>query len=82
VIKGKTRAFCRFSRRAFASSADHDDKLYSLFVLIIQQHVGYRPGRIEPRAIKRRPKPFPLLTESREIAREQVRKHGHPKKLK
>jgi hypothetical protein len=27
-----------------------DDKLYGLFVLIAQQHVGERPGRIEPRA--------------------------------
>lgn len=62
--------------------ADHDDKLYGLFFLIAQRQVGDRPGRIEPRAVKRRPKPFPLLTESREIAREKVRKHGHPKKLK
>ncbi len=62
--------------------ADHDDKLCGLFLLIAQQQVGDRPGRIEPRAIKRRPKPFPLLTEARAIARERVRKHGHPKKLK
>jgi hypothetical protein len=60
----------------------HDDKLYGLFFLIAQQQVEDRPGRIEPRAIKRRPKPFPLLTEPREIAREKVRKHGHPEKLK
>lgn len=60
---------------------NHDDKLYGLFFLIAQQQVGDRPGRIEPRAIKRRPKPFPLLTEPREIAREKVRKHGHPEKL-
>ena len=61
---------------------DHDDKLHGLFVLIAQQHVGERPGRIEPRAIKRRPKPYPLLTKPREIARAEVRKYGHPKKLK
>ena len=61
---------------------DDDDKLYGLFVLIAQQHVGDRPGRIEPRAIKRRPKPYPLLTKPRATARAQVRKHGHPKKLK
>ena len=59
-----------------------DDKLYSLFVLIAQQHVGERPGRIEPRALKRRPKPYPLLTQPRAIARAFVREHGHPKKLK
>jgi hypothetical protein len=59
-----------------------DDKLACLFILIAQQQVGNRPGRIEPRAVKRRPKPFPLLTKPRTIAREEVRKNGHPKKLK
>ena len=61
---------------------DHDDKLSALFVLIAQQQVGNRPGRIEPRAVKRRPKAYPLLTKPRQIAREDVRKNGHPKKLK
>lgn len=59
-----------------------DEKLACLFILIAQQQVGNRPGRIEARAVKRRPKPFPLLTKPRHIAREEVRKHGHPKKLK
>jgi hypothetical protein len=59
-----------------------DEQLQGLFVLIAQQRVGDRPGRIEPRAIKRRPKPYPLLTKPREIARAYVQKHGHPKKLK
>ena len=31
--------------------------------------VGDRPGRVEPRKIKRRPKPHPLLTEPRAQAR-------------
>ena len=61
---------------------DHEDKLYGLFVLIAQQRVGERPGRIEPRAVKRRPKRYPLLTKPRAQARAQVRKYGHPKKLK
>ncbi len=61
---------------------DHDEKLSVLFVLISQRQVGNRPRRIEPRAVKRRPKPYPLLTKSRQIAREDVRKYGHPKKLK
>lgn len=58
------------------------DTVCVLLLLIAQQHVGDRPGRIEPRAIKRRPKPFPLLTQPRAKARELVRKNGHPKKLK
>ena len=59
-----------------------DDRLAGLFILIAQQKVGNRPGRIEPRAVKRRPKPFPLLTKPRSMAQEDVRKYGHPKKLK
>jgi len=65
-----------------SQGSNQEDKLYGLFILIAQQRVGNRPGRIEPRAIKRRPKPFPLLTKSRNIARDEVRKNGHPKKLK
>jgi len=59
-----------------------DCKLAELFILIAQQKVGNRPGRIEPRAVKRRAKLFPKLYEPRAIVREHVRKHGHPKKLK
>lgn len=59
-----------------------DNQRATLFILIAQQRVGNRPGRIEPRAMKRRPKPFPLLTKPRPIAQEDVRKYGHPKKLK
>ncbi len=34
--------------------------------------VGNRPDRIEPRAIKRRPKPHKLLTKPRKEAREAL----------
>ena len=57
-------------------------KLAGLFVLIAQQRVGNRPGRSEPRAVKRRSKPFPLLTKPRAIAREEILMNGHPQKLK
>ncbi len=33
----------------------------TLFVLIAEQRVGNRPGRVEPRAVKRRPKPYSRL---------------------
>ena len=36
--------------------------------------VGNRPGRVEPRAIKRRPKPHDLLTKPRDQARAELRK--------
>jgi hypothetical protein len=66
----------------YAHRFDHHDKLDRLFILIAQQRVGDRPDRIEPRARKRRPKPYPLLTQPRAIMREHIREHGHPTKLK
>ncbi|MBA3487177.1 MAG: hypothetical protein H0T88_08325 [Lysobacter sp.] len=48
--------------------------------LIAGRRVGQRSGRIEPRAVKRRPKAFPLLTKPRHLAREEVRIHGHPRR--
>lgn len=53
-----------------------------LFMLIAEQRVGNRLGRIEPRAVKKRPKPYSKLMKPREQARDEVRKYGHPKKLK
>ena len=64
------------------SGTDCDDKLAKLFVLIAQQKVGNRPGRIEPRALKRRLKPYPLLTRPRHVETTSIQKKGHPKKLK
>jgi hypothetical protein len=54
--------------------------IHTLLLLISEPRVGLRPGRIEPRVLKRRPKAFPLLTKPRPVAREEVRKNGHPKK--
>ena len=65
-----------------ANYANADERIDELLTLVAQQSVGNRPGRIEPRAVKRRPKPYPLLTQARAVARENVRKYGHPKKLK
>lgn len=61
---------------------DDTESAEELLTLVAEQTVGNRPGRIEPRAIKRRPKPYPLLTQTRAEARKKVRKYGHPKKLK
>ncbi len=62
--------------------AKHGKAPSVLLVLIAQQRVGKRPGRTEPRALKRRPKPYPLLNQPRQLARQQVLEHGHPKNVK
>jgi hypothetical protein len=51
-----------------------------LLLLIAGPRVGRRPGRIEPRVVKQRPKTYPLMTKPRIEAREEVRLNGHPKK--
>jgi hypothetical protein len=43
-----------------------------MLLAITAYEVGNRPGRVEPRAIKRRPKPHDLLCEPREQARERL----------
>jgi len=48
-----------------------------LFDLIGQLRVGNRPGRVEPRARKRRPKPYPWLKIPRAQARANIMAHGH-----
>lgn len=55
-----------------------DAPIDGLFELIAQPRVANRPGRIEPRAVKRRPKPYALLSVPRSDARHFIRRYGHP----
>ena len=55
-------------------SGQHESLRDELFVWMAQIRVGHRPGRVEPRARKRRPKPYPWLKESRQQARQRIRR--------
>ena len=56
-----------------AISAEHQELLCELRLEhLASQLVGRRPNRVEPRAIKRRPKPHNLLTVPREQARKAL----------
>jgi hypothetical protein len=79
-FKHTVQLWLAWSQNTQATGAQVDEG--TLFILIAQKTVGNRPGRVEPRAVKRRPKPYPLLMEIRKKARERIRKHGHPKKIK
>ena len=61
--------------------SDHQS-LQILLLLMAQNQVGQRPGRVEPRAVKRWRKSFPLLTKPRQEMREIIKKSGHPTKAK
>jgi hypothetical protein len=49
----------------------------TLLRLIAQLRVGNRPGRLEPRARKRRPKSYQWLKVPRAVARQQIRELGY-----
>lgn len=65
-----------------SDDSDIDGRLHQLLMLIAQQRVGGRYGRVEPRALKRRPKPYPLLTRARQTERTEIQKKGHPRRAK
>jgi hypothetical protein len=68
---------------AWHHHAAHDhDQFQALLMMVGERRVGNRPGRIEPRAVKRRPKTYPLLITLRATARAKIRSYGHPKKVK
>ncbi len=77
-FKHTLQMWVAWSRRQFLSGAGEDTA--TLFVLIAQIRVANRPGRIEPRAVKRRPKPYPRLVRPRQQARVEIEKYGHTKK--
>jgi hypothetical protein len=65
--------------RAFEASHLYDPErievdLPRLLELIGQKRVGDRPDRYEPRAVKRRPKPYPRLTMPRKTAKRLIRR--------
>lgn len=74
-FKHAVQMWTEWTSRHVGSSPKHNDLL---LCLIAQIRVGNRPGRVEPRARKRRPKPYPWLKIPREQARPYIRQHGHP----
>jgi hypothetical protein len=64
--------------RAAASEAAAARLWVALLAALGQERVGNRPDRVEPRAVKRRPKNHARLTEPRAEARRRLRKEGKP----
>jgi Transposase DDE domain len=67
---------------AFATVLDYTppecraDIYRELLAAVATHRVGNRPDRYEPRAVKRRPKPYPSLNEPRRQARGRLRKES------
>jgi hypothetical protein len=58
-------------------TAAEGQALWGVLLWAVGKHrVGGRPDRYEPRAVERRPKKFPRLSEPREAARRRLRRRG------
>ena len=72
-FKHTVQLWTEWTARGLSSTNDRQ----RLFDSIAQCKVGHRPGRIEPRMRKRRPKPYPWLKVPRVKARQHVVRYGH-----
>ena len=76
-FKGSAQALVAFGGFwPSVSVADPAMHYRNMLQAIAEHPVGHRPGRVEPRAKKRRPRALPLLTEGREQARARLRSTG------
>ena len=73
-FKHTAQLWMEWTARRLPSDAKHNSTLFNHIARIT---VGDRPGRIEPRARKRRPKPYPWLKIPRAEARQRIRLYGH-----
>jgi len=56
--------------------SNHSELIQILLLLISKRRVANRPGRVEPRAIKKRVRPFPRLHLPRAVAQEKIMKNA------
>ena len=72
-FKGTIQLLSEFMPHFLNSTESMNKILYTeLLRLIVKNKVGNRPGRVEPRAVKQRPKPFPRLKRSRTIEKKRL----------
>jgi hypothetical protein len=81
-FKGTLQLLNQFMPYFLIQNKSNKNELYEqLLKRIVRNKIGNRPGRIEPRAVKRRKKPFPTLNHSRSVERgklikQQARKYA------
>ncbi|MCX7125607.1 MAG: transposase [Gammaproteobacteria bacterium] len=72
-FKGSVQQINSFSPYFLNSSEEKNKILYAeMLQLIVQNKIGNRPGRVEPRAVKRRPKAFPSLSRPRSVEKKRL----------
>ncbi len=75
-FKGTVQLIDEFMPHFLNSSDEKSEKLYNeMLRLVVKNKVGNRPGRVEPRVIKQRSKPFPTMQIPRTIAKTRLEKN-------
>jgi Transposase DDE domain len=76
-FKGALQTLVAFAEGLREGTPDQRRLLWSLMLrAVAADGVGHRPDRVEPRAVKRRPKPYPLLMVPRAEAKEALLNAG------
>jgi hypothetical protein len=73
-FKGALHTVRAFEQTHLYDPAQIEADLPRLLSLIGKKRVGDRPDRYEPRAVKRRPKPHPLLKMTRKKAKSLIKR--------
>lgn len=74
-FKGTLQTLLAFAAAGWACPADGADAFYQQLLRAVATHrVGDRPDRVEPRAVKRRPKKQTFLNEPRAVAKARLLK--------
>jgi hypothetical protein len=82
-FKGTVQLLNKFMPYFLNSSANKNKMLYeNMLELLVKNKIGNRTGRIEPRAIKRRQKPFPKLNKPRMVEKLKLLKKINKKILR
>jgi hypothetical protein len=72
-LQGARQTLAAFDSQLEPLSSTRREGIVQIVLSAIAKHrVGTRPDRSEPRAVKRRPKPYPLLRVPRQQARKQL----------
>jgi putative transposase len=71
-FKGALQTFKAFREAGLLTDMRRMEPFATLLAAIASHRVGDRPNRVEPRAVKRRPKPHDLLTVPRDVARNRL----------
>ena len=62
---------------AHATEEQHEYEYTQLIFLVSREKLPFRPNRVEPRAVKRRPKAYPRLKKSRKQLKRKLMTKGY-----